>query len=373
MSTATPTVTPPSQLTTPTITSTRIPVSFSLDNIIFVNQNDRWNYCGPANLAMALDYWGWTGTKYDVGAVVKPGANDPNLDPNQRTNTDVNVMPYEMVDFVNDYTPYKALYRYGGDVYLLKQLIAAGFPVIVEKAVHQVLAPEYTLQWAGHFAFTTGYDDSQQEFVWQDSLVTEQDPIGENKRTSYSDYIQGWRAFDYVFIVVYPPEREVELYQVLGNWTNETWAAQNALNIAEQESQSLNGIDSLFNLFDKGTSYGLIGDYGNAALAYDQFFQLYDAMPKADRPYRIFYWYQTGALKAYYNTSRYQDVIILATKNLESIKSPRSLEESLYYRALAEAELGLYDEAYADMRLAVYYNMNFKLALDKLAQWGISP
>ena len=373
--TASPTVTPPPAQTTntPTITYTPIPASVILDNIVFVSQNDRWNFCGPANLTMALNYWGWTGTKYDVGAVIKPGANDPTLDPDQRTNTDINVMPYEMVDFVNDTTPYNALYRYGGDLDLLKRLIAAGFPVITEKGINQVLPPEGTLQWAGHFAFTTGFDDIQQVFIWQDSYLTEAEPIGKNKRTSYSDYTRYWRAFDYVFIVVYPPEREVKLFQVLGKWTDETWAAQNALTIAEQEPKSLTGIDSLFNLFDKGTSYGLSGDYGNAALAYDQFFQLYEAMPSNDRPYRIFYWYQTGALKAYYYTGRYQDVINLANKHLASIKSPRSLEESLYYRALAEAELGLYDDAYADMRQAVYYNMNFKLALDKLSQWGIAP
>jgi tetratricopeptide (TPR) repeat protein len=357
----------------PTVTVTPIPASVVLDNITFINQNARWNYCGPANLTMALKYFGWTGSMFDIGDVVKPGINDPNMTPEEATITDVNVMPYEMVDYVNDYTPYKALYRYGGDMDLLKQLIAAGFPVIVEKAVHEQLAPEWTLQWAGHFAFTTGYDDNQKQFVWQDSLITDQEPIGKNKRISYTDFYQGWRAFDFVFIIVYPPERENQLFQLLGNWTNDTWAVQNALNTNLQDSPGLTGIDALFNLFDTGTSYGLLGDYGDAALAYDQFFQLYEAMPSNDRPYRIFYWYQTGALRAYFYTGRYQDVINLANKHLESLKAPRSLEESLYYRALAEAELGLYDSAYADMRQAVYYRKNFQLAIQKLADWGISP
>jgi len=51
----------------------------------------------------------------------------------------------------------------------------------------------------------------------------------------------------------------------------------------------------------------------------------------------------------------------------------RVLEETLYWRALAEANTGLYDAAYADMRKAVQYHPGFQPALDILAQWGISP
>ena len=51
-------------------------------------------------------------------------------------------MPYEMVDFVNEHTTYKAMFRYGGDLDLLKRLIAAGFPVITEKGIYEPLLPD---------------------------------------------------------------------------------------------------------------------------------------------------------------------------------------------------------------------------------------
>jgi hypothetical protein len=361
---------------TPSITSTPLPQMVMLDGITFVDQMHRWNYCGPANLTMALNYLGWTGTRDEVGAAIKPGEDDPNLNAIQRSQTDVNVMPYEMVDFVNDNTPYRALYRYGGTVNLLKSLIAAGFPVIAEKGIYQTLPPENTLQWAGHYAFTTGYDDSKQEFIWQDSYTPDNkipyEQQGKNVRTSYEDYLQNWRAFNYVFIVVYQPEREAELLQVFGNWTDETWADQKALDTAEQEASSLTGIDEFFAWFNKGTSYGLLTDYGQGALAFDQAFKLYNALPEKDRPFRIM-WYQTGPYKAYYYTSRYQDVILRADKTEETLFSHRILEETLYWRALAEASLGLYDNAYTDMRKAVYYHPGFQPALDVLAQWGITP
>lgn len=361
---------------TPTITATPLPERIVLEGVTFVDQMNRWNYCGPANLAMALNFLGWGGTRDDIGGTIKPGVDDPSLDFIQRSQTDVNVMPYEMVDYVNDNTSYRALFRYGGSLELVKRLIAAGFPVIAEKGIYQTLPPEQTMQWAGHYAFTTGYDESTQEFIWQDSYTPDEDipriEQGYNIRMSYAEYLEGWRAFNYVFIVVYAPEREAELYQVLGAWADETWAAENALAIAQQESQNLSGIDQFFAWYNQGTSYGLLTEYGQSGLAFDTAFGLYNALPPADRPYRIM-WYQTGPYRAYYYTSRYQDVINLADTTESTLFSHRVLEETLYWRALAEAALGYYDQAYADLRRAVEYNPNFSPGLAKLAEWGISP
>ena len=124
---------------TPTISPTSVPSSVILSKVFFVDQMNRYNYCGPANLAMALEYSGWKGNpgsllepRDQVAMVVKPGENDPSKNFVDRGNTDVNVMPYELVDFVNNDTTYKALLRYGGDADLLKRLIAAGFPPITE-------------------------------------------------------------------------------------------------------------------------------------------------------------------------------------------------------------------------------------------------
>jgi tetratricopeptide (TPR) repeat protein len=384
--TSRPTSTPTPATTanfTPTITSTPAPQTVVLDGVTFIDQMHRWNYCGPANLAMALAYVGWKGEpgntldlRDQIGAAIKPGADDPSLDFIQKSQTDVNVMPYEMVDFVNDNTPFRALYRYGGTADLLKQLIAAGFPVISEKGIYQTLPPENTMQWAGHYAFTTGYDDTTGEFIYQDSYTPDEnvpyEKQGKDVRISYDDYLNGWRAFDYVFIVVYKPEREAELYQVLGQWADETWAAQKALTVAEQESQTLSGIDEFFAWFNKGTSYNLLTDYGQGALAYDQAFSLYNALPEKDRPYRIM-WYQTGPYKAYYYTSRFQDVINLADATEATLFSHRVLEETLYWRALAEAQLGYYDSAYSDLRKAVHYNPHFSPGISQMADWGISP
>ncbi len=101
-------------------------------------------------------------------------------------------MPYEMVDYVNNNTSMRALLRYGGTVDLLKSLIAAGFPVIAEKGIYQTLPPENTMQWAGHYAFTTGYDDSTGELIYQDSYTPNEnisyEKQGKNVRAGYEEY-----------------------------------------------------------------------------------------------------------------------------------------------------------------------------------------
>jgi tetratricopeptide (TPR) repeat protein len=371
-----------------TITPTPGPQSVLLDSVAFVDQMNRWNYCGPANLTMALLYWGWTGIpgnnmlpRDQVGSVLKPGVDDPDLTFIQRSNSDVNVMPYEMVDFVNDYTSFRALYRYGGEIETLKRLAAAGFPVVTERGTFQTSPVTGKLEWVGHYAFTTGYDAAAEELIWQDSYTPDDDipneQEGKNRHISYADYIEGWRAFNYVFIVVYPPEQEAALLQAMGPWADPTWALQNALRIAEQETQELSDMALFFAWFNKGTSYTYLFEYGLGAEAYDYAYaSIYPNLPEGPtRPYRIL-WYQTGPYWAYYYTSRYQDVINLADANLESIlpnNPPRMLEESLYWRAMAEVALGYYDDGYADMRSAVHFNPNFSAALAKLQEWGISP
>jgi len=345
----------------------------------------RWNYCGPANLTMALEYWGWKGDpnstlelRDQIGTVVKPGINDPSKDFIDRGNTDVNVMPYELVDFVNDHTTYRALFRYGGDLDLAKRLIAAGFPFIAEKGIYEPLPPEGTLQWGGHYAFTTGYDDSQQMFTWQDSYKPEENSNGKNNKISYADYLSGWRAFNYVFVVVYPADREAELLNVLGPWADQFWATQHALDIANQEIPTLAGNDKFFAMFNRVTSLINLQEpqYGEASAAYDQANSYYNStlvgQTKQPIPYRIM-WYQTSPYFAYYWTGRYQDVISLANSNLKTILTPRSLEESWFWKARAEYALGQFDQAYEDMRQALYYHPGFQAALDMMTMWGVTP
>ena len=188
-------ITPTPTESGPEITSTPLPENIVLDGVVYVDQHERWNYCGPANLAMALNFWGWPGDRDDIARVVKPGINDPDLNFTQQGRLDKNVMPSEMIGFVAEHTDFNIIVRHGGDLELLKKMIANGFPVLVEKGYYE---EDYTgkVAWLGHYLFTTGYDDGAGEFVVQDAYLVP----GKDMRVDYLTYEEGWRSFNYLFI-----------------------------------------------------------------------------------------------------------------------------------------------------------------------------
>jgi hypothetical protein len=363
-----PTPTPEPTLP-PTITPTPLPESVILDGVVYVDQHNRWNYCGPANLTMALNFWGWAGNRDDVARVVKPGIQDPSLDFIQQGRWDKNVMPYEMADFVIYETDFNVVTRQGGNLEVIKSLIAGGFPVLIEKGYYE---RDYTgkVGWLGHYLFTTGYDDVAGDFIVQDAYLVP----GKNMRVDYDTYMEGWRSFNYLFMVIYPPDREVDVTQLLGPWADPEWGYQRALEIAEIETQSMTGNDEFFAWFNKGTSHVQLNQYVDAAFAYDQAFSIYAQLGDDDtqRPYRIM-WYQTGPYWAYYYAGRYQDVINLANTTLIDTISDPTLEESIYWRGKAYLALGQTGDAIADFRETVRLNYNFGPGWYELDQLGVGP
>ncbi|MBM4426150.1 MAG: hypothetical protein FJ031_02815 [Chloroflexi bacterium] len=354
---------------TPTITTTPVPASVILTGITYVDQHNRWNYCGPANLTMALNYWGWQGDRDDVAMVVKPGSPDKNKTFIERGLADKNVMPYELVDFVNEQTEFRALYRHGGDMELVKRLIAAGFPVVVEKGYYE---RDYTgkIDWLGHYLFTTGYDDAKGGFIVQDAYLKP----GKDLLSKYEEYEDGWRSFNYLFMVIYPADREAEVLEVLGPWADYQWSARNALEIAEKELQTLSGNNRFFAWFNKGTSHVVLNQYTDASAAYDQAFRDYADWDtnESNRPFRMI-WYQTGPYFAYYYSARYQDVVSLADTTLNDTISTPTLEESLLWRGRAYYMIGNTPAAIADYRAALQVHTNWFPAVQALQELGVQP
>jgi len=353
ISTADPTADNPDQTATP------LPDSAILDGVVYVDQHERWNYCGPANLSMALNFWGWPGDRDDIARVVKPGINDPDLDFIQQGRHDKNVMPSEMIGFVAEHTEFHIVARYGGDLNVIKAMIANGFPVLVEKGYYE---EDYTgkVAWMGHYLFTTGYDEGAEEFVVQDAYLVP----GNNLRVDYETYLEGWRGFNYLFMVVYPPDRQDEVFSLLGPWSDPSWAYQNALEIAEREIQNLTGVDQFFAYYNKGTSLVKMEHYLDAGEVFDEAFQVYNELDadNTTRPYRIT-WYQTSPYMAYYFSGRYQDVINLVNDlTFKTIDEP-TLEESLYWRGLAHYALGNKAQAKQDLYQSVWLNPNFTAGL----------
>ena len=346
----------------PTVTTTPLPSTVMLEGIKYEHQHGRLNYCGPANFSMALTYWGWNGNRDVVGKVVKP------------TDKDKNVMPYELQEYIIDNVPgMTSVVRYGGDLEMLKRLVAAGFPVVVEKGIYE-LDVNGKYGWMGHYAFVTGYDDTQDLLIYQDTYQPAGAEPGPNRKIKSSTFVEGWRAFNYVFIVVYPNEKENEILTLLGPLADEQWASQHALSIAQSEAQSLADIDRFFAWFNVGTSHIALLQYADAAIAYDYAFNIYADLDTNDsvRPYRMM-WYQTGPYKAYYYTNRFADVINLADTTLNDTIAEPVLEESLYWRGMAYYMAGKTDLAVNDYRAALKVHPQWIPATQAMQDLGIQP
>ncbi len=364
--TLTPTSPIPQPTAPPTLTPTPLPASFALSGVKWETQNGAWNYCGPTNLAMLLSYWGWQGDKFTTGHYLKPFGYD------------YNVMPYEMLNYVQDETKLNAVMRLGGNIPLLKLLIANGFPVLVEKGVVFPETATHQLGWMGHYTVLTGFNDQKGQFISQDSYISPDYPV------PYDTLEQEWRAFDFVFIVAFTPDKKDKLYGLLGDYADETKSFQIALKRASTEIYSLTGIDQYFAWFNRGTSLVDLQDFAGAADSYDNAFKIYPGLAEDKRPWRMM-WYQTGPYFAYFYSGRYQDVADLATNTLDFIKNRAErlgisnqpqvgpfIEETWYWRAKARLVIGDRSGAIDDLRTALKYHPGFTPAVDELNNLGVA-
>jgi tetratricopeptide (TPR) repeat protein len=215
----------------------------------------------------------------------------------------------------------------------------------------------------GHYMVFNGYDDAGQFLVAQDSLA------GPNQEYPYETLQTDWRAFNYVYMVIYPPDKEADVMRILGPQADEKANYEYAALKASNEVMGLSGREKFFALYNRGTNLVELQDYGGAAQIYDEAFLYYESdIPEADRPYRAL-WYQTGPYKAYYYTGRYWNVINLATVTLDTMIKATA-EESFYWRAMAELALGDTAGAYKDVQQALKFHEGFEPAIQLLTEMG---
>ena len=345
----------PPASSTPTVTAapspTPIPIPPSARLTGVQHKFQTWNNCGPATLAMALSYFDLHRTQDQTAAVLKP-------DPEDR-----NVTPEEMASYVRNETEFEALSRTNGDLTTVLRLLSEGMPVIIELGIDP--PGEYAwMEWYGHYLLLVAYDD-QQEAVWvYDSWFGTSEVPGENaddegREISYEELDSYWRHFNRSYIVLYRPEQEQFVSDIIGEDMDDEKMWQNAQQVVLAELNE--EPENAFLWFNLGTVYNALEEYERAASAFDQ-------ARSIGLPWRML-WYQFGPYEAYYQTGRYDDVILLADVTLQDRPY---FEESYYYKALAQIELGEVDEAQRNLRRAVDFNPNFQPAAEALRELEVA-
>ncbi len=342
-----PTATPTPIITVPPPTPTLPPIPSSIRLVGFTHQFQEWNNCGPATMAMALSFFGLRLNQNDVAAVTKPNPEDRN------------VSPAEMTAYVNETTPYQALFRVNGREETVKRLLANGIPVILELGLN----PPGDLSWMGwygHYMLAVAYDDELEQFWVYDSWLgtggqplSNADPNG--RVLTYADLARDWPHFNRNYIALYRPEQAQLVADIVGAEMDDAVMWQNSLAQAQQDAQS--DPQNAFYWFNLGTSLNAVGNYESAAQAFDQ-------ARAIGLPWRML-WYQSGPYEAYYQVGRYEDVILLTDTTL---KDRPYFEESFYYKALAQVALGEEAAARDNLQRAIAFNPNFSPAAEALAQ-----
>lgn len=335
--TSTPFPTPsPTLIPSPTPT---LPAVFSLTGLR--HEHQAWNNCGPATLTMLLSYWGSERTQQDAAPILKP---DPD---------DKNVSPWELEAYTGD-QGLEVITRANGDLGRIKELLRAGFPVIVETWYVRDAQDQL-----GHYRLIVGYDDVTEQFMTYDSLHGPDIPIG------YQELDELWRVFNRVYLVAYTPERWSEVADILGSDIETAAMYERALEVARAEAASPPrecvayadcGDWVTFSWFNVGSSLNSLGRHQEAAAAYDRARQL-------GLHYRML-WYQFGPYESYYKAGRYDDVIALADATLATA---RNLEESYYWRGLARLAQGNAKGARSDFNTALRYHEGWAPALEALS------
>jgi hypothetical protein len=350
--TDTPTITPTTEFTaTPTLVPTATPTLKPLPPSVLLEgvqvEYQKANNCGPANLSMLLNFWGWKGDQTVTEKVLKPFIKDRN------------VMPYEMLDYVQTQTDFNGIVRYGGDLNIVKRLVAEGFPVLIERGY--INSAE---GWMGHYGLIVGYDDEKQEVTIPDTY------LGVIK-VSYEDMNRYWEQFDKIYLVVFPNERAQEVYDILGPQMDATYNLQHAFDQVQANLFNHSDAELFFAWYSRGSLMVEMQDSWGAAQSFDEAFKVYATLPEKDRPWRML-WYQTGPFFAYYNMGRYQDVLNLAKQTLTEAKED-ALPESWVWKGRAEVMLGLRDDAIASFRRALYWHPDWWVATNELQALGVSP
>jgi hypothetical protein len=325
---------------TPGPTPIPLPESVMLPSPEWEKQD--WNNCGPATLAIALRFFGWEGDQFEISDLVKPDRGDKN----------VNIE--EMIYFVRNRAGWlEADFRVGGTIETLKRFLAMGYPVVVEKG-YVIVSDGPDNGWAGHYMLLTGYDDSRQVFVGQDSF------IGPDREISYTDLEVAWKAFNHVFMYVYPVADPAPLESILGPDFDVDVNRERALARAQRKIE-LDPEDE-FSWFNLGSNLLYFERYIEAADAYDTALIL-------GLPWR-FTRYQFGPYIAYFHSGRTEDVIALTEATLQRTAKA---EEARLWQGWAYYRLGDVGAAIDDFRTALIINPNYLDAHYALEYLGVGP
>ncbi len=311
----------------------KLPGTVRLEGFTYIRQ--QLNNCAATALTMGLTYFGGPDDQMIAAEYLRP------------SDTDISVDIDQMTTYVSEVFPdVRAVWRMGGHWQLIRQLLVAGFPVLIETSVS---VPNEEYPWAGHNRLIIGYDGL--DMLLYDSFLGSGQ--GQGYRVPADELDAVWEHMNRNFMVLYPIDRESEVAAVMGPH----WVAEQ--NVALTQRRALAELAShptnVYANYNLGTTFVAQGNHEDAAQAYDA------TLLVGGLPIR-FHWYQFGMYEAFYNVGRYNEVIWWAETNLESMGQYRGAEEVHYWLGMGYGATGRIQEAIVHMNRAIEINPRFQPA-----------
>ena len=321
----------PSSTAFPKITPINPPERKILLNEYHVFQT--FNNCGPAALSMALSYYKIKESQQVLGLKLRPYQN-PHGD-----NDDKSVTLDELGEKAKDYglTPY---HRPNGNVRVLKLFIAYDIPIIARtltKATEDI----------GHYRIVKGFDNSTSQIIQDDSLQ------GKNLRYSYDNFNALWKAYNYEYLVLVPPDKKLIAEAILGEDKDLKTAWQKA--VENSRVELIKNPDDTYARFNLSVALYNTGDFRNSV---EEFEKVENSLP-----FRTL-WYQIEPILAYYELGDYKKVFEITDKILRNYNLAYS--ELYLIRGEIYKKHGNLLAARKEFENAHLYNVNLKKAREAI-------
>lgn len=310
-----------------------------------------WEKSGPILLAVLLNY---------QMLPVKAERLTSLLSPNP---LDATIFPYEVKDYIINQTQLRYLYRFGGDIEIIRRMVETRVPVLLQKTY----TGSDVAGWAAEYALVIGFKDYERQM----QMLTVRAGLVQTELVSYDDFMLQWLPFGNAYHVIFPEGRLEQVKDILGDQYFEYENYETAIDLLGSGWKS-DRVLRFWSSLAVATIRTYQQQYSEAVMMYEEAFFHYERIPEDQRPWRML-WYNSRPYWAYFYANDYERVISLASRTLES-GGDRGLEESLYWRAMARQALGNYEGALGDLQQAINVHPEFGPAQFLLATiQGISP
>ncbi len=309
-------------------------------------EHQTWNNCAPMSIIYALSYYGVKLTQEECGKALRPSQGTNNA----ANSGDKHVYAEEIVSYVRG-KGFKAVIRENGTFDILRQLLAAGVPVITQQWLHDG-------DEIGHYRTARGYDLNTNTIIFNDAMAD-----GPKTVVSTTAQEKLWKGWNRRYIPIYTAKLEPTVMAILGPDADQGANMKRAMTAALQYAESNpKDIDAWRNV---GYLNYAAGDC-KAALNIWETRLTKMLVPNETGPYNHFLWYQLWPVECYNKLGNYQQVIKIMPNELEKT---RIYAEGRYEYAVALNAVGRKADAIAQLKLSLlddtYYTPTRTL-LDKL-------